>query len=1303
MGVHPQRESKTLSPIDNGRMIFPLMLDARSKEPFAMESLDSEVTMSESFSFETEAQNTQTGQWTADGSKYENKSRELDTLQRSQLSNVSRNDQSFAFALPMQNSSRGTYDDNETSQKVHDLNKGEESKRMELDFHADIEFQENKEETGFQNDVAFQIDVHEQLGASKNHVASDLAETHADSRSLPLDNKKKPAVSAETKARWAMLRSLAGTEKDAVGASDERSERSDSLTFKASVKEELSSTKDQLGKPKEQLAKGRKQVSPRKVDFQLDKKQFALTSRAAVESDMRRSGSGRHQSSRGEHTESESSMSRAASVRRYMEKLRGDPHIDEQHLASVPPVEEVAPREAEISPKGARNLEQSLNATSQREERILSSDAQGFKETLDEMGNGLGRNAQTLTRGAIQDGRVLDKAIGGSAQALGSSLMMAHPLETAANKLGGIYHADKGESIPGAEHLKANLGQRESKLENEAHGIAGALGLDEVKAKLARDQKVLEKDAHHMKNTLGLGSIERTLDKSERVLEQNKDKIEDTLRQEGQELGHGIHEVGTALGFGRIEGVLHREGQALGIDAHKTEAGLKTGERMLGGILKQAASEGEKAVGQSSQSLEHEAKEVKNALGRLGSILPGREIQQQLEQNGEIPLRDTATQGANRPQSSSHQQISQPGMSRKQGSPSTQLRSGPVKMPSSSQSQSTGPRAPSQRPSPDTIKPQHQHLPPQEAQANQQGPTQAHPSNSHPQGNTSQRSPSGPNVSQHQQNPLARGLQSQQEDVKNSQAPPVAHTPQQQQPSAPRRVPAHQQAPTHQPGPANREKSQNVPTALAPQHQRAPPNHSALPAHASSPAPGATSTGPKPQQLQQPQRNPSQTPMQAQHLQQEPLPPTTSSHVNEPPHQSFPSSKDGGMRGAPPAAVSQTSKSVSHPQRSQPQAPHLPQVGLSPPIASKEKSEVNNCNDESHLSTGKCKKEAPCTMNTQNCTNATHLASGACIRNVPCKQKAKSCENVQHLQAGLCKEGHPCVKKEVQASCGEPEHLAAGLCSKAAPCTQKEPQNCQNGKHHAAGTCFKESPCTQTEQQTCCQNLEHHTKGLCSKEAPCTQGQQHSDCCKDSKHHIAGICSKDAPCTQVQKNVNCQDTTHHAVGVCSKESPCTQACNNQSHLVAGTCSRNSPCKEIPDVALNHTQLSHKTKLDSHSMNQSKYCASVEIEETNQTATSSTISMSPQLGPSDQAPPAPSPHVAVFEQLIFGYTRNSQARITAAGGPRGFADRESPDLSHVSSGKVWGANMLAEMTELFVKMAEDALPAIRQRLEENAHY
>lgn len=119
--------------------------------------------------------------------------------------------------------------------------------------------------------------------------------------------------------------------------------------------------------------------------------------------------------------------------------------------------------------------------------------------------------------------------------------------------------------------------------------------------------------------------------------------------------------------------------------------------------------------------------------------------------------------------------------------------------------------------------------------------------------------------------------------------------------------------------------------------------------------------------------------------------------------------------------------------------------------------------------------------------------------------------------------------------------------------------------------------------------------------------------------------SSEPPLDAQQGSFNFQDSSHHADSTCVNESP--------------------------------------YRLDSPSETSNHPKSSAVGEESGQTATGSTISMSPRLESCNEAapsPPSPSPHAAVFEHLIFGFKQSSEARIAAAGGHRGFMDRKPPD-------------------------------------------
>ena len=426
--------------MDEGRVTPSRMLDARSKEPFAMDSLDSEITTSESGTFEAGVQSAQSTLQAAHTNENDEGFHNTDAVYRRshveerptatmkgyrnginsktnywEVNGARRDIQSPQSTHFDQHSSHFDYNGQENKQGHHERFEGEQNRQVEVDFSGNIQNQRGREEDNT-NDQSHSHE-HENRTGQRTIVRDEQesVESSAASKMLKMSEsqlsvrkpKKRPIVSAETKARWAMLRTLAATGKDEVVDTEadvektrgslESEKRSDN--FEASAKEDFSSTNDGLSSFNKSSPQAERQVYPRKVDSRTDNRDFIRSSKAAVESALRRSGSGRRQSSRGEHAESESSISRAASVKRYMEKLRSDPHIDEMHLAALPTVVKAEGRiDAEVqgTERYANREGDQIETLSHQTGKKLERDGRQIKENVNRREHELRGDAQIV-------------------------------------------------------------------------------------------------------------------------------------------------------------------------------------------------------------------------------------------------------------------------------------------------------------------------------------------------------------------------------------------------------------------------------------------------------------------------------------------------------------------------------------------------------------------------------------------------------------------------------------------------------------------------------------------------------------------------------------------------------------------------------------------------------------------------------------------------------------------------------------------------------------------------------------------
>ena len=1248
--------------MDEGRVTPSRMLDARSKEPFAMESLDSEVTTSESLTFEAEFKSAQSSQQAAGVSEHDEDFYSTDIIHRAshedkrsttsvkkfqdgkdversarEVTGNGRDNQNRRSVVDGQQTSQLDHNAEDHGHGYHGSFEGERQGQVKEDFRGNLHFQRGHQEDHtndqrgsheYANRADEQTTVGEKPEDMESLVASEMLQTSPSQVSAR--RTKKPVVSAETKARWELLRTLAGTEKNEVVVEEAETEKvhssqeseKESAGFEAYAREHHPSAHDRLSPFNKSSFQLERQNSPRKVGHEADNKNFVRSSRAAVESALKRSGPGRHQSSRGDHAESESSMSRAASVKRYMEKLRSDPHIDEMHLAAMPAVTEAEGqmearfletdnnihrmgeevdalshkegnrlennnshgieanvnrgehklREEARTVEGGviraeyafdKNIEQQghqLESAVRSGVKDLGRDARGFEKTLSGVDHRLDRGAHELEHDLAPDARSLSKAFEKVAHNVEHSSDGKDLLRKEARRMEAAIGADGRELRRDANQLEASVGQAEHKLEHSANQIARDLGLGEMGEALGREERKLETDAHKAKEALG---------------------------REGRELEHDAHTIGAALGLERLDGVLSQESQKLKSEVHKTEAALGVDEHALGASLDQVMHESGKALGETgkslSRALEHDGHDIKT-LGGLGRALLGPDAPHQPGQEGKRLQQTTPFQASRQQQMDSiqHQTPRQPNsrrqeVSRNQQMPAPQQQasfhhqtSPPQHMPAGRKdvplqqtpmhSQKTFPQAfqPPQTP--------HQQPPSRLPESRQRGSSQQQIP-LHQQGSTQQQASSHPKMAPQQQ------------------VPPRQQAPVQQQ------ALLHPQLPSGQQVPFRPNASQNQ--AMLPHHQAVvpgnPPSHQQSPPFQHSPP---RQEGPPTQQT----------------------PPKTPQHQGATPPQSAPNV----LSSAPKDGHYLQNADIQQPQQPFDQSHMVTQKVQQPPAPTARDHRL------------KQQEKGLLSANNRLPQQPLHTVSGR--GNEAPGQSQHDNHRISEMPPTSLAQMQSMTGENNGGICENESHYATGVCNKGAPCRQ-QPQMCGNADHYASGICRKGAPCKQ--QPNSCTNLDHHAAGVCKEGTPCTRSQR----------------SEQLP--------SCKDTSHHAAGVCSKDAPCTQACQDHNHLGAGICFKGSPCRQLSGIGDLQAQGGSKVVLDSQSCNNSDYCASsAEEEESAQAATTSTISMSPRLDPSEHVPLSPSPHTAVFEQLIYGFKKSSESRIAAVGGSRGFMDRKS---------------------------------------------
>ena len=583
------------------------MLEARNKEPFAMESPGSESVTTVTTSVEVDVKitgpgskdssvaNSSEGLWDLHGADAFQQSsysaeRKLNNIEGLQKYRVERYESEANNAMSDVKNLGSNLSDEDDRQENHSTSKNgqehqksveaERSGQEQVNFRRDsqevessLNFQQNNRKVGqihnqhrsygYEDQSNLQKSSREQQETVESSVVSETLKTSA--IQVAGSEMKKIAASAETKARWAMLLSLAGAGKDEAEDGDGGDNRAQELIsskanpaqFEIPIKPGSSTISNQTSPSSMRPSYTEQQPRHRKVEFDIRERRFARSSKAAVEFAVRRSGSGRRQSSRGNFIECDSSLSRAASVKRYMEKLRGDPHIDETHFAGLQAA-----------------TEDGMEAGTLGIYRDVHGEGEKIEHSIDRVGRELEHEERQAEEGDLKaehqlhgDVQRIEDVVNGGKERLGKDFeQQGHELEGTLQREGDCLERDArgiddaiditGYEITwGAHRLEENIDRKRHSLD-----LGLECGAEKIKESSRQEENLISGDAHNFKEGLGL---------DKQYLNHDVCQLETDVILEEKELEQGVHELAGVLGLGKIEVALGQEEQNLEQNTHK--------------------------------------------------------------------------------------------------------------------------------------------------------------------------------------------------------------------------------------------------------------------------------------------------------------------------------------------------------------------------------------------------------------------------------------------------------------------------------------------------------------------------------------------------------------------------------------------------------------------------------------------------------------------------------------------------------------------------------------------------------------
>ena len=428
----------------------------------------------------------------------------------------------------------------------------------------------------------------------------------------------RPKVSAETRARWALLKQLAGVSQHDV-EEEAPSEQSD------------------------------KETRTTELDIQ-----------------VREEAGVRGSSQTDERTDERADD---ASIERYLQKLQGDPHIDSRGLQDG--------LSRMHSNKGSKRYQDQGLAYQDRSNDNMHSDARKLSDDtrINEVETAMHRGNQDMTnvirKGERRAEQVLkdrETALGRDGHALGSRLeetgrRAQEKIQTASRDAQGHLQNDKqgferdirkdaGTVDVGIHMLGSQIArdfQRagsdlEAGLQGAAHVAATVLPHTNVRQNLQRGEHDVMEDIHKAENAFGFTGLGPEVRKREHNLVEKVHKLEHEVPQFGlrQEIRKGeaslmgdIHKVGNKLADPKLGQEVQKGEQHLMNEFHKLEHELPH----LG--LGQDLRKGEHDLKQGLQEAEDHLRRDKQALAK-GAEVAGRSVEHGLENIGNAAAEGTA-------------------------------------------------------------------------------------------------------------------------------------------------------------------------------------------------------------------------------------------------------------------------------------------------------------------------------------------------------------------------------------------------------------------------------------------------------------------------------------------------------------------------------------------------------------------------------------------------------------------------------------------------------------------------------------
>ena len=427
----------------------------------------------------------------------------------------------------------------------------------------------------------------------------------------------RPKLSAETKARWAMLKELAGVSKHDV-EEEVRSERSDT---------EMRTTEVDIQVREEAEGRGSSQTDNRADD---------------------------------------------GSIERYLQKLQGDPHIDSRGL------QEGLSRMH--SHKGSnRHQDQNLAYQDRSNDNLHSGAQRPSDDTrISEVEKAMHRGGQDVTNmlrkgevGAEQALKDRETALARDGHTLGAKIgetgrRAQEKIQSASRDAQRQLHKDKqglerdvrkdASTVDAGIHMLGSQTARdfqragnglEAGVQKAAHVAATVLPHTNVKQNLQRGEHDVIEDIHKAENAIALTGLGLEVRKREHDLLKEVHKLEHEVPQFGlrQEIRKGeaklmgdIHQIGNELAGTRLGQEVQKGERHLMDESHKLEHELPHLD------LGQDLRKGEHDLKQGLQEINDHLRRDKQALAK-GAKMAGRPVEHGLKDIGKFAAEGTAIAG----------------------------------------------------------------------------------------------------------------------------------------------------------------------------------------------------------------------------------------------------------------------------------------------------------------------------------------------------------------------------------------------------------------------------------------------------------------------------------------------------------------------------------------------------------------------------------------------------------------------------------------------------------------------------------